>query len=493
MSQRVVVIGAGMSGLLCGMKLRAAGYTDVCIYEKASRAGGTWRDNRYPGLTCDVPSQHYCYSFALNPEWSRVYPSGGEIHAYLEDTAARLGALELVRFGKELARADWDDGRWHLSFTDGSDDCADMLIAATGVLHHPVQPALAGAESFAGRSFHTARWPDDIDICGQRVGIIGTGSTAIQITSAIVDEVRALKLFQRTAQWILPIENLPFSEEEKAEFRAHPALLAQAYEGWNERIRKGIARAVVGDEARLAKIAAVCREHLETKVRDPELRARLTPDYKVACKRLVMAEHFYDAIQRPNAELVSAGIERIEAQGVRTADGVLHELDVLVYATGFDATAYMRPIELIGPGGYTLEQAWSQATEAHRGVAIPGFPNFFMMLGPNSPIGNFSLIMVAERQIDYILQLMARADGGTVAPKASAARRFNDAVRDAMGNTVWVSGCSSWYLDQHGHPLVWPWTLERFRDDMRAPDPGEFEWCRQLQNSPQIHANEREG
>ncbi|MDN5937692.1 MAG: NAD(P)/FAD-dependent oxidoreductase [Salinisphaera sp.] len=485
MSQRIVVIGAGMSGLLCGMKLRAAGYDDVRIYEKAQRAGGTWRDNRYPGLSCDVPSQHYCYSFALNPEWTSAYPSRAEIHAYLEDTAARFGALELVQFGKELARAEWVDGCWRLAFTDGSADAADTLIAATGVLHHPVLPAIEGVGAFAGPAFHTAGWPDGIDLAGQRVGIIGTGSTAIQMMPAVVDEVREIKLFQRSPQWILPIEDTPFTEAEKAEFRARPELLEAAYDGWNARIRKGIARAVVGDEERLQKIADACREHLETKVRDPEMRARLTPDYKVACKRLVMSEHFYDAIQRPNAELVTNGIECIESQGIRTTDGVLHELDVLVYATGFDATAYMRPIELIGPGGYSLEQAWSEATIAHRGVTIPGFPNFFMMLGPNSPIGNFSLIMVAEHQIDYIQQLMRQANGGAVAPKPEACARFNAEVRAAMQNTVWVSGCTSWYLDKHGHPVVWPWSLERFQDDMAAPDPGEFEW-RQITTGEEI-------
>ncbi|MGQ0698478.1 MAG: flavin-containing monooxygenase [Panacagrimonas sp.] len=477
-SQRVAVIGAGMSGLLCGIKLREAGYANVRIFEKADRVGGTWRDNTYPGLNCDVPSQHYCYSFELNPEWSRMFPSGPEIREYLERTATRHGVLERVSFGKTLRRAEWGEGAWHLSFGDGELVEADILIAATGVLRDPVLPDIEGVGNFAGPAFHTARWDHGVDLREKRVGIIGTGSTAIQIAPAIVGEVRELRLFQRTAQWILPIENTEFTEAQKAGFRADPSLLAEAYEGWHQRIRKTIARAVVGDQVQLQKISAACRENLESQVRDPVLRAQLTPDYQVACKRLVMSEHFYSAIQKPNAHLVTEGIERIQAGGVQTQDGALHELDVLIYATGFDVTRYMRPVEIVGPGGLTLEQVWSESTVSHRGVGLPGFPNFFMLLGPNSPIGNFSLIMVAEKQIAYVTQLMAASHekDATVAPLASACSAYNDAIRVAMQGTVWVSGCKSWYLDRHGHPVVYPWTLERFLDEMRTPDFEEYEW-----------------
>ncbi|MGQ0622486.1 MAG: flavin-containing monooxygenase [Panacagrimonas sp.] len=478
---RVAVIGAGMSGLLCGIKLREAGYADVRIFEKADRVGGTWRDNCYPGLNCDVPSQHYCYSFELNPEWSRTYPSGPEIRRYLERTAARYGLMGCIGFGRELRRAEWKNGAWQLGFRDGEQVEADVLIAATGVLRDPAYPDIRGFGDFAGPAFHTARWDHGVDLSDRRVGVIGTGSTAVQLVPAIIDQVRELRLFQRTPQWILPIENTEFTPEQKAAYRADPGLLVAAYHGWHERIRKTIARAVVGDRVQLQKITRACRENLESQVRDPALRARLTPDYQVACKRLVMSEHFYSAIQKPTAHLVTERIGHIEARGLRTQDGVLHEMDALIYATGFDVTRYMRPIEIIGADNLSLEQLWADSTVAHRGVALPGFPNFFMLLGPNSPIGNFSLVMVAEKQIAYVLQLMERLALGhaTVAPRATSCRVFNQAVREAMKNTVWVSGCRSWYLDRHGHPVVYPWTLERFLDEMHAPDFEEYEWQQQ--------------
>ncbi len=475
---RVAVIGAGMSGLLAGIKLREAGYDDFRIYEKADRVGGTWRDNTYPGLTCDVPSQHYCYSFELNAEWSHLFSPGPEIQAYLERVADKYALAQDIAFGHELESAEWRDGVWQLGFANGTQASADIVIAATGVLHHPVFPDIPGRADFAGASFHTARWDHGVDLTGKRVGIIGTGSTAIQIVPAIVERVARLSLFQRTPQWILPIPNPPYSEQDKATYRAHPERLAEAYQAWSDRIRTTIARAVVGDAEQMAKIADACRANLADNVTDAALREKLTPDYAVACKRLIMSEQFYPAIQKPNAELVTTGIRAIERSGVRTADDRLHELDVLVYATGFDAHRFVRAMNIVGEDGLALDDAWRDATRAHRSMSIPGFPNFFMMIGPNSPIGNFSLIMVAEAQIRYILDLVAEVRDGrcrALQPRAEACAAFNEAIRGAMGKTVWVSGCRSWYLDRNGQPILWPWSLERFQEEMRAPDLDEYQ------------------
>ncbi|MGD9602294.1 MAG: flavin-containing monooxygenase [Gammaproteobacteria bacterium] len=474
---RVAIIGAGMSGILAALEFRASGYSDVTVYEKADRLGGTWRDNTYPGLTCDVPSQHYCYSFEPNPEWSRLFSPGSEIQAYLEGVAAKHHVTERIRFRKELATARFADGTWQLEFKDGTHVEADIVIAATGVLHHPLWPEIEGVGSFDGPAFHTARWDHSVSLQGKRIGIIGTGSTAIQIVPAIIDEVARLTLFQRTAQWIFPLPNPAFTEEQKAAFRADPALMHQAYQQWLHRIRTTIARAVIGDQAQMAKIAQACQDNLANSVRDPALRAKLTPDYAVACKRLIMSETFYDAIQRPNAHLETGAIARIEPRGVRLRDGTLHELDVLVYATGFDAHRFVRPIEVIGRNGLTLEEAWREAPRTHRSLTVPGFPNFFMLIGPNSPIGNFSLIMVAEMQVAYLLKLLAPLREGiarTVEPTAEAAAAFNQAIRDSMSGTVWVTGCRSWYLDRNGQPILWPWTLERFQEEMAAPNLHEY-------------------
>jgi cation diffusion facilitator CzcD-associated flavoprotein CzcO len=475
---RVIVIGAGMSGILTGIRLRAAGIEDFVIYEKAASLGGTWRENTYPGLSCDVPSHHYVYSFAPNPDWSHLFSPGPEICAYFADVAARYGIEPRIQYGAEVVRADYAEGRWTVATADGRTDAGDVVIAATGVLHHPRYPDIPGRDDFAGACFHSARWDHGVELAGKRVGIIGTGSTAIQIVPAIVDEVAHLALFQRTAQWILPLPNPAYSDAERAAFHAEPERMAEVYAQWEGQFNHTFARAVIGDERQMQRIAERCRMNLQHNVKEPELRRRLTPDYQVACKRLVMSDTFYPAIQRPKAALVTAGIERIEAGGVRTVDGELHELDVLVLATGFDGHRFMRDIAVTGRDGVTLEQAWADRTEAFRCVALPDFPNFFTLIGPNSPIGNFSLILIAEKQVDYLLRLiepLRRGDCRAVVPRADATRAFNDELRAAMQGTVWVSGCRSWYLDRHGTPVTWPWTFERFDADMAAVDFDEYE------------------
>ncbi|HZD25698.1 MAG TPA: NAD(P)/FAD-dependent oxidoreductase [Alphaproteobacteria bacterium] len=467
-----------MSGILSAIRLIERGLTDFTIYEKAGRLGGTWRDNTYPGLSCDVPSHVYSYSFELNPEWSHRFSPGAEIRAYFEGVARKYGVEPHIRYNSEIVRADYVDGRWRLMARDGLVDTVDFVIAATGVLHHPVYPDIEGLDSFAGACFHSARWDHGVDIRGKRVGIIGTGSTAIQILPAIVDEVGKVSLFQRTAQWILPLANPAYTEEEKAAMRRSPEALRQSYDHWADRFVNTFARAVIGDSAEMKRIEDACRANLDENVHDPELRRRLTPDYKVACKRLIMSDAFYPALQKPNAALVTEGIERIEPAGVRTRDGRLHELDVLVLATGFDGHAFVRPMQVTGRHGQTLDAAWAQASEAYRSVAVPGFPNFFMLVGPNSPIGNFSVIMISELQVNYILQLVDLVrEGGcrAIAPCEEATRRFNAAIKEAMKGTVWVTGCRSWYLDKNGNPAMWPWSFERFRDEMQRPVLEDFE------------------
>ena len=478
MGKRFVIIGAGMSGILAGIKLKQRGIEDFTIYEKSGRLGGTWRDNTYPGLSCDVPSHVYAYSFELKGDWTRRFSPGAEIQRYFEGVAAKYGIERHIRYNGEVTRADYVDGRWRLRTADRATDTVDIVIAATGVLHHPVMPDIPGLADFKGPKFHSARWGHAVPIHGKRVGIIGTGSTAVQIVPALADRVARLSLFQRTAQWILPLANPFYSAEEKAMFVASPERLKQSYDFWSQRFVDTFARAVIGNRDELQKIEDACRLNLEDNVHDPELRRRLTPDYRAACKRLIMSDEFYPALQKPSVELVTEGIDRIEPTGVRTRDGVLHVLDVLVLATGFDGHAFLRPMEVVGEGGRTLSEAWSAANEAYRSVAVPGFPNFFMLVGPNSPIGNFSVIMISELQIDYILQLVDLVLEGrcrAVAPSAAAARRFNDALREAMKGTVWMSGCRSWYLDRNGNPALWPWSFDRFREEMRKPDLADFD------------------
>jgi cation diffusion facilitator CzcD-associated flavoprotein CzcO len=480
MALRVAVVGAGMSGILSAIKLKERG-DEVVVYEKAATLGGTWRDNTYPGLSCDVPSHVYAYSFELKGDWTRRFSPGAEILSYFEGVARKYGITDLIRFNSRIVRADYEAGRWRLQIEDGRSDMVDAVIAATGVLHVPVYPDIPGLKDFAGACFHSARWDHGVALDGQRVGVIGTGSTAIQIVPAIADRVKALHLFQRTAQWVLPLANPFYSEDEKAMYLGSPEALRQSYAFWAKRFVDTFAEAVIGNQSELAKIEAACRANLEENVRDPELRRRLTPDYRAACKRLIMSDEFYPAMQKPNVHLVTDGIERVEAGGVRTKDGTLHPLDVLVLATGFDGHAFLRPMEVAGEGGRRLADAWSTANEAYRSVAVPGFPNFFMLVGPNSPIGNFSVIQISELQLAYIQQLLDLVRDGrcrSIAPTAVATRRFNAALREAMKGTVWVTGCRSWYLDRNGNPALWPWSFDRFRDEMRAPNLADFELSR---------------
>ena len=475
---RFAVIGAGMAGILSAITLEAGGYGDFTVYEKADRLGGTWRENTYPGLSCDVPSHLYSYSFAPNPDWSHLYSPGDEIQAYLDKVAADHGVLDRVRFGDEVVRCAYDDGRWHLTTAAGVTDDVDVVIAATGVLHHPRYPDIPGLDTFEGASFHSARWDHAVDIDGARLGVVGTGSTATQIVSAVVDRVASLTLFQRTAQWILPAVNPPYSPEERRAFREDPALMEQIRVSVAELFDHFSEGIVDAESPEMALIESFCLDNLENNVSDPELRERLRPDYRAACKRLIVSTNFYEAIQRPNAHLVTEAIDGVEAAGVRTADGRLHELDVLVLATGFVADAFVRPMAVEGRHGVRLADVWRDRPEAYLSISVPQFPNFFMINGPNGPVGNFSLISVAELQLGYIMQLVARLGDGSaraICSSEAALRRFEADRVKAAARTIWSTGCRSWYLDDRGIPAAWPWPFGRFRTAMAQPDWDAYE------------------
>ncbi|GAB3630524.1 4-hydroxyacetophenone monooxygenase [Pandoraea terrae] len=477
---RVVVLGAGMSGILCGIKLREAGYTNVSIYEKASRPGGTWRENTYPGLTCDVPSHAYTYSFEPNPDWSHQLPPGAEVQDYFERTVKKYKVDELIRFDQEVTRCEFVDGRWHLETKNGLRDEADVVIAATGVLHHPRYPDIPGLKTFEGSLLHSARWDHSVALDGKRIGIVGNGSTGVQLVSALARRASKLKHFQRTAQWIMPVENPAFTEAQKQALRDDPALLKrmqndETYMANVERFTTAVANA---ESPEMAAIEAIVRENLERSVQDPVLREQLRPNYRAACKRLIFSPDYYQAIQHPNAALVTDGIETITPNGVLTRDGKLHELDVIVLASGFHADRFMRPMQVIGRHGKSLNDAWAKRPNAYLAVAIPQFPNFFMLNGPTSPVGNFSLIDVAENQWGYIAQLLEPLSSGEcreITVTQAALDEYEQARLAAAKNTIFGSGCNSWYLDAEGVPATWPWNYERFRNAMKAPKLDAFE------------------
>jgi cation diffusion facilitator CzcD-associated flavoprotein CzcO len=474
---RVAIVGAGMSGLCVGESLKQAGIDEFTIYEKADEVGGTWRENRYPGLTCDVPSRFYSYSFAPNPDWSSAFSPGPEIQGYFVRTSRERGLRPHIRFGAEVADARWENGHWTLRTAGGESAEADVLVTATGVLHHPKEPAIPGRETFAGPAFHSARWPAQLDLRRKRVAVVGTGSTGVQITVAAAGVAERLFVFQRTPQWIAPVPNHRYLGLTREAMRRLPVLNRLTYRTYQRVLESILGAAVTRDGWQRTVLSALCRANLRLGVRDHELRIRLAPDYEPMCKRLVMSAGFYTAMQRDDVELVTAGIDHVEPRGIVTEDGVRHELDVIVFATGFDAHAYMRPMTITGEHGVTLEQAWADGPRAYRTIALPGFPNLFTIMGPHSPIGNHSLIAVAETQAAYVvawIQQMRRDGLASVAPTPAATSAYYDAIKAALPGTVWVTGCQSWYLDQHGDPELWPWTPARHRRMLARPEPADY-------------------
>jgi cation diffusion facilitator CzcD-associated flavoprotein CzcO len=479
---RIAIVGAGMSGIAATVKLRRAGYTDVTVFEKADRVGGTWRENTYPGLSCDIPSRWYCFSFALRADWSHRYSYGPEIQSYMQSVADEFGVTERVRFNSPVTDLRYEAPRWRLTSGGDTVEYFDVVISATGILHRPAYPAIDGLDTFAGDCFHTARWDHSVALAGKRVGIIGTGSTAAQVVGAITAEVGEMHVFQRTAQWMLPLPQKAYSKRWNRLMARFPLLQKLAYHYYLQILMRTFSAGTVGNRSMQRLMSWLCRRNLENNVPDPALRERLTPDYQAACKRLIFCSDFYPAISRPNAHLVTEGIERIEPDGVRTVDGELHELDVLVLATGFDAAAFILPTKVTGEGGVDLEQRWAGAPRAHRAVAVPGFPNFWMLEGPTGPVGNLSLITITEYQVDYVIAMLDRmkAEGlASIAPRKSAFEGYNAAMGEAIQNTIWVTGgCDSWYFDESGKPNLYPWIPSRYLKDMHNPVFEEYELAR---------------
>jgi cation diffusion facilitator CzcD-associated flavoprotein CzcO len=474
---RVAIIGAGMSGICMAAKLQGAGIDSFTIFEKANEVGGTWRDNTYPGLTCDVPSRYYAYSFRPNPNWTRMLPPGPEIQQYFREVADERGIRRHIRFGADVTSARYEDGHWVLT-TAAGEESFDVLITATGVLRVPRYPDIPGFGTFAGPAFHSSRWDHSVSLPDKRIGLIGTGSTGVQIVAELGGKVHGLKVFQRTAQWVCPMANLHYSPLTRVVLRRWAKLNRLPYRFWGWYVETMFGKAPINPGIQRWFFSTLCRLNLRLSVRDPVLRAKLTPKDLPLCKRLIFAGRYYRSVQQPGVEVITAAIDHIEPRGVVTADGTLHELDLLVYATGFDARAYVRPMEVIGEGGLTLDEAWADGPKAYRSVAVPRFPNLFMLMGPHSPIGNQSLVPIAEDQADYAMWWIERLRDGSVqaaAPTEAATKEYNERMDAAFPPTIWVSGCNSWYLGKDGLPELFPWAPQTHHDLLRHPELDDFD------------------
>ncbi len=468
----VLVVGAGFSGLAMAIRCRQAGIGPLALIEKGDGVGGTWRENTYPGAACDVPSHLYSLSFAPKADWSRLYARQPEIEAYLQDVARDHDLLPLIRFRTTLVRATWDEDRalWRAE-TDRGEILARAIVSAAGGLHHPALPDIPGRDDFAGPSFHTATWDHGIALTGRRVGMIGTGASAIQVVPELAETAGHLTLFQRTPPWIMPKNDRRIPEERKARYARHPL------SRWMERIRlfwRLELPALVGF-TRVSKVTAqaeaMARHHLKKAVPDKALRRKLTPTYRFGCKRVLLSDEYYPALQRANVTLETGSIARIVHDGVTMSDGTHHPLDALVYATGFDVVGGFLRTEVIGREGRRLAEAWAEGMQAYQGITVAGFPNYFILLGPNTGIGHNSIIAMIEIQVRHVLDCLSALGRGkrAIEVRASAQARFVERIRKRMAHSIWqAGGCRSWYLDSRGrNTTLWPDSVLAYRRSAR--------------------------
>ncbi|MEC3919808.1 flavin-containing monooxygenase [Nocardia sp. CDC160] len=474
---RVVIIGAGVSGIASAITLQHKGFHDFVILEKGSDVGGVWHWNRYPGLTCDVPSQLYQFGFAPKPDWSHVFAPGPEIQGYLAEVAERFGLRPHLRLNSEVVAAEFTGSGWRVRTAGGEVHEADFVIAATGVLHHPAWPKIPGLDEFTGDVVHTARWDDSLPTKGRRIAVLGTGSTGVQVVSALQPVAERITHFVRSPQWVIwaPMW-LPQPAVVGAVLNRLPKLNQALYQAGMTGA-KLFTDVVTRPSWRRRAVQEYARFSLRAQVLDGDLREQLTPDYEPLCKRQVLSGSYYRALKARNAELVTTAIEAVTSTGIRTTDGREHEVDLIVCATGFRAHDYMRPMKLTGRDGMSIDEAWAKGPRAYRMTAIPGFPNLFTVLGPNSPTGSIPLHHAAEVTAKYIAAWLERWSAGefdTVEVTEAATDRFDAEVTAALGPTVWNTGCNSWYFTEGGSIDLLPFDRRTMENMLAAPDDRDF-------------------
>ncbi|WP_331734362.1 NAD(P)/FAD-dependent oxidoreductase [Streptomyces atratus] len=489
----VVIVGAGFAGLGTAVRLLQEGYRDLLILERADEVGGTWRDNAYPGCACDVPSRLYSFSFAPNPTWSRRFAPQEEIERYLKRCVDRYGLTPRLRLGCELQRATWDPERlrWDLDTSTGPLS-AGLLVMAQGPLSEPAIPSLPGLEGFAGEAFHSAGWKHDLDLSAKRVGVIGTGASAVQFIPHLQRTALQVTVFQRTPSWIAPRQDRPVPAWQRRLFRLAPPVQRLA-RGWEYMTRETTLPALLGNRTMAALGRREALAHLHRQVKDPELRSKLTPDYALGCKRVLLSDNYYPALVQPNVRVVTDPIASVGPNTVLTTPrggaqaspggaasaGATHPVDVLIFGTGFRVTDASYAQRVIGGDGRSLKEVWQGSPQAHLGTTVAGFPNLFLMAGPNTGVGHTSLIYMIESQINYLvstLRLMRSRGLGSVDVRAETQHAYNAELQNRMAPTVWAAGgCSGWYQDRTGRvTTIWPASTWQFRRRTRAIDPDEY-------------------
>lgn len=466
----VAVLGAGFGGLAMAHHLRKVGVDDIAIFERDDGVGGTWRANRYPGAACDVPSHLYSLSFARKPDWSSSYAAQPEILAYIEDCYDRLDVRRHVRLSTAIVAATWQHERdcWRLRDEHGHEHEADVVVSAIGLFHTPAWPTIEGLDRFGGTVIHSARWPDGHDLAGERVAVIGTGASAIQVVPAIASHAAHVDLYQRTPAWVVPRRDTPFSDEQKRRFARNPVAARRARWDVYRQFEKNTTF-VKGDPS-AEMLGLVASSYLAHKVPDEDLRARLTPAYPIGCKRVLVSSAFYPAVQRDDVDLVTDPIARVTPTGVTTADGTERPCDTIVLCTGFRATEYLRGIDVVGRHA-SLHDHWAGVPRAYLGMAVPSFPNLFLMYGPNTNQGGNSIVFILEAQARYVaraLRAMRRRRATSIEVRPEVMQRYSDALKTALDSTVWNGGCDSYFRTSDGdivtqlpYPSLWYWRRTR--------------------------------
>jgi len=477
----VVIIGAGMSGLCMGIKLRERGIDDFVILEKSPGVGGTWYDNTYPGACCDVPSVMYSYSFEPNPHWSRKFSPHNEIRAYFEHCADKYGLRSRLRLSTGVAAAEFDEvtGHWGITLENGETLRARALVSGLGQLNLPNTPEFPGAERYRGESFHSARWNHQLDLSGKRVAVIGNAASALQFIPHVAREAAQLYVYQRSANYVVKRDDRAYSDAEKRRFSRHP--------WWQKMHRLAVYLRgeflfypVLRTRSWLRPLwQKWCREHMEENIQDSGLRAKLTPDFPVGCKRILVSDDYYQAFARNSVELVSSPITGIGEQGVESEDAVSRDVDVIIYGTGFRTTDMLSGVRFAGTGGQSLRDAWADGAEAYRGVCVAGFPNFYMLYGPNTNLGSNSIIFMVERQVDYALACIEKLLSHQLTSldvNSKVMRSYNHRMQAELAKTVWVASCDSWYKNAAGKVVNnWPRSTLAYWWHMRAPDFSDFD------------------
>ncbi|MEA2459596.1 MAG: hypothetical protein QOC95_2568 [Thermoleophilaceae bacterium] len=476
--KQVVIIGAGFGGIAAAIELQRHGFRNITILDAAPEFGGTWFHNSYPGSACDVPSQLYSFSFAQRRDWPRLCSPQEEILSYIRDVAARFGIDKLVRPNSEVTACRWDDRtmRWTVTTDDGPSYQADAVLIATGQLHQPAFPRIDGRDLFAGHSFHSTAWDHDYDLRGKRVAVIGTGASAVQFVPEIVDQVGRLTVFQRTGNWFMPRKNRPYPPAYKELIKRVPGVQALRRRFWfhyGESLTAMIRHPKTFGRVGWARSAAFMRWQL----RDPEVRRKVWPDYVFGCKRVLFSSHFLPALQRPNVELVTDPIAHMTSSAVVTADGTEHEVDCVIYGTGFRTTDFMFPMEVTGAGGLSLREAWADGAHAHLGITVPGFPSMFVIYGPNTNTSGGSIIVYLEAQARYVRQALEQLHArgaAAVDVRTEVEVEFDREVQSRFAGTAWT-GCDSWYRNPDGRVVTnWPGYMREYVEATERLDPSEY-------------------